>query len=576
MKKKLLFLLVAVSVLTVLPFLGLTDFNTKGEPREAVVAYSMLHDHNWILPVNNGGEMAYKPPFFHWCVATCSLLTGAVTEYTSRLPSAVALLLMVWCGFAFYARRTRLDVAFIAACVTLTNFEVHRAGMNCRVDMVLTALIVGALYALFRWQECGARRLPWWAILLMSAATLTKGPVGFLLPCMVVGVFLWMRGFGFWRMVGRMALTALLSCVLPALWYVAAYRQGGDDFLALIMEENFGRFLGKMSYESHVNPAYYNVLTLLSGYAPYTLLVLLSFFTFGWRRRTFRSLCRWQPRLWWSRLCGMSDVRLYSLLASVLIFVFYCIPKSKRSVYLLPVYPFLAYFLAEYMVYLLRRGGRALRLYGYVLSSLAFLLGLVFVAVRSGWVPDTIFHGKHAAEQTAMLQALRTTSLGFVGYAVWAVLLAAVVVFLRVARRRPYDAALPSHPACLYAVLALAFSLFMTLDGVLQPTVLNVKSDKPLAAELRQRAPEGPIYSYVSSEMMHFFTINFYEGNRVVSFEKEQPREGYLLVGRRDFELLAPRYQTQYAFREVWATGHRSCDTKDEVLLYTFRRVAEE
>lgn len=35
-------LLLIVACVTILPFLGLADFHTKGEPREAVVAYSML------------------------------------------------------------------------------------------------------------------------------------------------------------------------------------------------------------------------------------------------------------------------------------------------------------------------------------------------------------------------------------------------------------------------------------------------------------------------------------------------------------------------------------------------------
>ena len=43
-----------MTVLTLLPFLGLNEFSTKGEPREAVVAMSMLQQHNWILPENNG------------------------------------------------------------------------------------------------------------------------------------------------------------------------------------------------------------------------------------------------------------------------------------------------------------------------------------------------------------------------------------------------------------------------------------------------------------------------------------------------------------------------------------------
>ena len=34
--------LVIICALTLLPFLGLSDFHTKGEPREAIVGYSML------------------------------------------------------------------------------------------------------------------------------------------------------------------------------------------------------------------------------------------------------------------------------------------------------------------------------------------------------------------------------------------------------------------------------------------------------------------------------------------------------------------------------------------------------
>ena len=83
-----------IAVVALLPFLGLTDFTTKGEPREAVVALSMLNDGNWILPVNNGGDIPYKPPFFHFCIALLSMFTGHVGEYTSRLPSALSLIAM--------------------------------------------------------------------------------------------------------------------------------------------------------------------------------------------------------------------------------------------------------------------------------------------------------------------------------------------------------------------------------------------------------------------------------------------------------------------------------------------------
>lgn len=89
-----LLILLSICVLTIFPLLGLTDYNTKGEPREAIVAYSMLEHGNWILPRNYGGEIAFKPPFLHWSVAAVSTLCGEVSEYSSRVPSALALIIM--------------------------------------------------------------------------------------------------------------------------------------------------------------------------------------------------------------------------------------------------------------------------------------------------------------------------------------------------------------------------------------------------------------------------------------------------------------------------------------------------
>ena len=51
--RKIAFWFIALlSVLVLFPFLGETIFYSKGEPREAIVAYTMLESGNWILPMN--------------------------------------------------------------------------------------------------------------------------------------------------------------------------------------------------------------------------------------------------------------------------------------------------------------------------------------------------------------------------------------------------------------------------------------------------------------------------------------------------------------------------------------------
>lgn len=554
-------------VLLLFLFIGGTFFNTRGEPREAIVALSMLRDGNWILPVNNGVDIAYKPPLFHWMIAAISSLTGGVTEYTSRMPSALALAAMVLAGYGFYAKRRGAETAFLAGIITLTNFEIHRAGTNCRVDMLLSALIVLALYQLYKWGEKGLKGIPWTGVLCLSGAFLTKGPVGMVLPCLVTAVFLWIRGMKFRRIFFSFAGIMLLSCILPACWYGAAYRQEGDRFLRLVMEENVLRFLGKMSYDSHDNPAYYNVMTVVAGYVPYTLLALISLFYLNYRR------LKTKPAGWWTRfrayIRNMDDARLFSLFSIVIIFVFYCIPESKRSVYLLPIYPFIAYFLAEYMVYLLRRHRKAIVLFGSVMAGLSVLLFLVFMAVRWGLVPESVFAGRHAAGNVAFMRALEQADLGWRWIVVLLPLLAAVL-FFRLRKR--------TDMKLLYSMTCIVFTLFMALDGFYQPTVLNVKSDRMLADRIAEFVPQGRLYSYrtdiYEANRMHPFTINFYLGDRVVPFDIFLPDAGFLIVGNQEIDQFRITYP-DYEVCEVYNSHHRSCDDHKIIHLYRFHKVKE-
>lgn len=606
LKKNLPFITVAVvAVLMLLPFLGLSDFNTKGEPREAVVALSMIKDGNWILPVNNGVDIPYKPPFFHFCIALVSLLTGSVSEYTSRLPSALSLIALTLGCFGFYrkrlvSRRSATTVALMGSLLLLTSFEVHRAGITCRVDMMLTAFTMGAMLLLYRWWERGSRGVPVMAVLCMSGAVLTKGPVGFVVPCFVVGVFMLLRGEKFWRTFWRLTLFALLSCIIPAVWYVAAWRQGGDQFLNLVYEENIGRMTGSMSYESHEHAFPYNFFTLFVGWAPWTVMLLLTLFSRPWKalQKTGRvktpadaadkqsvgaKLLAWltQQRI---RLMQVPPIRLFTWTAFLLVLFFYCLPSSKRSVYLLPCYPFMAMLIAEYVDWLWqthRTGG--LRAYVGFMAAIAVILVAAFEAIRMGLVPDTIFHGKHAAENIAMLDALRTAAGGFfVAVLKWLPIGVAVDSVQAVFARKTRNVK-SKFVYCLFAPVVL---LTVALDGLYQPLVLNTKSLRPMAAYISTTFRGEPVYAFINDPYMHFFGADFYLGDTIKPFEQREhtvsdkqaahvttPDSGVLVVPTADFEVLARRHG-DYTFTLVKTFTQRISEIKGDVSFYRFQRKA--
>ena len=546
-----------IAVMLTVPFLGLTDFYSKGEPREAVVAYTMVEHGNWILPINNGGDIPYKPPFFHWCIALFSLLQGHVSEFTSRLPSALALVAMSVGGFVFFAKRKNANMALLATLLSLTAFEVHRAGINCRVDMVNTAFMVGALFLMYRWWERGKHTMPWLAILCMSGATLTKGPVGMLLPCAVMGVFMLTQRESLWSTVWRLGLTALLSLVLPLCWYYAAYLQGGDEFLRLVKEENIDRLLGKMAYESHENPFWYNFVTLITGWLPYTLLFVFSLFVLPWKRFSksgfMQSVRRAEP------------MQVFVWLAFGLILFFYCIPKSKRSVYLLPCYPFMAWLMAQYVVWLVANRLSAVKAYAWLMSVLGVVLSVAFVVLKTGVVPDTLFHGKHAADNIAMLHALESISVSPL-HLLFALLPAAVGVATIMTLLKKDDAL---RNRVVWLSLSVVVALLLALDSTFQPAVLNTKADKPLAPQIEQRFDMTKMYSYMSSPMLHFFSLNFYLGDRIQQFEKVKPEDGVLIIPEDDVEEFKKTVGRGYCLQRVWQI-RRAVEEKHEVGFYKF------
>ena len=546
-----------IAVMLTVPFLGLTDFYSKGEPREAVVAYTMVEHGNWILPINNGGDIPYKPPFFHWCIALFSLFQGHVSEFTSRLPSALALVAMSVGGFVFFAKRKNANMALLATLLSLTAFEVHRAGINCRVDMVNTAFMVGALFLMFRWWERGKHTMPWLAILCMSGATLTKGPVGMLLPCAVMGVFMLTQRESLWSTVWWLGLTALLSLVLPLCWYYAAYLQGGDEFLRLVKEENIDRLLGKMAYESHENPFWYNFLTLITGWLPYTLLFVFSLFVLPWKRFSksgfMQSVRRAEP------------MQVFVWLAFGLILFFYCIPKSKRSVYLLPCYPFMAWLMAQYVVWLVANRLSAVKAYAWLMGVLGVVLSVAFVVLKTGVVPDTLFHGKHAADNIAMLHALESISVS-PSHLLFALLPAAVGVATIMTLLKKDDTL---RNRVVWLSLSVVVALFLALDSTFQPAVLNTKADKPLAPQIEQRFDMTKMYSYMSSPMLHFFSLNFYLGDRIQQFEKVKPEDGVLMIPEDDVEEFKKTVGRGYCLQRVWQI-RRAVEEKHEVGFYKF------
>jgi len=576
--------IVVLCLLTILPWIATGDFSTKGEPREASVAVSMLESGNWTLPKVYADEFAYKPPMVHWMMALASLPGGRVTELTARLPSAVAYIVLGAMMLIFLGRRVRFQEAFIAVCVMLTCVEIHRAGMTARVDMVLTGFIVAALLQMYRWEEkLSLKGLPIVIPLLLSGAVLTKGPVGIILPLFIFGTYLvLLRRHSALQIFKSLLYIGVSAAFLPLLWYIAAWRQGGDAFLNVVLAENFGRFFhlseAAIPYDlGHKEPVWYNLVTLFAGFLPWTLLLFFSLFGFNRKpknRLTERPTVGGRLHRVWASLLAMDRVRLFSLVAAVCTVIFYTIPSSKRSVYLMPAYPFISLFVAQAMLYVAEHRARCTRVFAGVLAAIGTAaFGVAVLTIAGALRPVEI--AARFTQRPATLAAVDAVAQGFVHptaatiIALSLLAIALLTVGYQMSRR--------INIKILYSSLFLSVALNFFIDGAVMHSLRNRTSSRAFAERIRREYPAEQDRIYVMNDLRAGFTnlygLNFYLGNRFRNFDAERPATGCFLSADRDSTLLSERFGQQYAFRPLTHSGRSLADVRSRVTLYRFERI---
>jgi 4-amino-4-deoxy-L-arabinose transferase-like glycosyltransferase len=150
----------------------------------------------WIVPNFNDIPRLRKTPLPYWAVAGLAQLTGAVDEWTARLPSALAALGTALIVLTLVRRWDGRLASLAAAAALVTAAEFLIVARSALADMSLTFFCTASLAALWMAVETGGARRMGWLIVTGAAAglaMLAKGPVPALvlpLPCVVAAVLM--------------------------------------------------------------------------------------------------------------------------------------------------------------------------------------------------------------------------------------------------------------------------------------------------------------------------------------------------------------------------------------------------
>jgi 4-amino-4-deoxy-L-arabinose transferase-like glycosyltransferase len=528
-------ILLSMGVVLYLVNLGGYPLYTKGEPREAVTIYDMVHGGGLVLPMRAGIEIPSKPLLMHWIAALFSVIAGGVSEFTVRLPSAIFAIAAVVVCYLYVRRLFGNSIGFIAALVLGTTFQFLQSGSGARVDMTLTFFLEVAFFEFILIGE-GLVRRRMLLYLAIALAVLAKGPVGVALPALVGGV--WIALERRWSLLREMKLGrgAIVVALVGGGWYLAAAYVGGESFVhKQLIAENLVRFFGSSSFhEGHVHPFYYLELALLAGFMPWTLMLPIP------AVQAARSPLRLSSRM------------KYLVLWFVVVLAFYSLAHSKRGVYLLALYPALATILAIYLADALirpsavRRYTSALATAGgiaTVVTGVAALVGLAALVATPAAMHDFLaFWGIRAPAFTAELAAAVSRH--------WLLAPALPIVlealgFMLV--RRP-----DSLSRLITITTAITACGVLAANLVVVPAIANTLSLRGFALEMVNTVGAGRV-AYLDALN---YDVAFYSGRSIpIVRMKDRDLPDYLIAWNGIFRSMPP------ALRRGWVVALQSNPT---------------
>jgi hypothetical protein len=180
-------LITALVALATVPALFARDLWDPDEPRYMEVAREMVVRGEYLIPQLNGEVYSEKPPLFFWLAGLlwrAGLGTNAGRIVTVLAVWGTLLLIYFVCRAALGSRTALLATAMAFTSLLLLKFA-EIGVLDPLLTLLVSVAVVLGWNALHR--KAGPPALSWaGCYAAMGLGTLTKGPVGFLVPALIL------------------------------------------------------------------------------------------------------------------------------------------------------------------------------------------------------------------------------------------------------------------------------------------------------------------------------------------------------------------------------------------------------
>lgn len=326
------------------------------ETRDGGIAAEMFRTGNFVVPKLNGEAFLEKPPLYYWTSAIVYTLTGRVTAGTTRLPAALFGILGVLFTFLIGKRLFNERVGFFGAAMLATSVQYFRMSHFAMMDIALAALVTGALFFHLKGSKVGF-------LVFAILAFYAKGFLGILLAGLVVTPHLLLE-----RRPKDLAVTIGLGILLFSVavlpWFWCLWKEGGARFLEIFIIDNHWKRFFSRSADHTEHFWFFYFLSFPVDFLPWTP------FFIG----LIRNLIKEPQKYLESKSLRFLLVWFFGLLA------FFCFSSSKRSIYLLPLFPAAALLSAAWLDAAIRGKQNEARIERFFFAGVGLLAVLIGTA----------------------------------------------------------------------------------------------------------------------------------------------------------------------------------------------------
>jgi 4-amino-4-deoxy-L-arabinose transferase-like glycosyltransferase len=337
-------LILFITAVIYLPLLGIPAWDGN-EPIRVIIAKGMLEKGNWLLPLLHGKPYFTKPPLMNWLIAASGNLFGIVNEWTSRLPSVVAVFLTGISVYFLTSRWLSREGSLVASVSVLSMVELIAKGRSAEIDSLFIFWVVLILLV---WLNGYSRQ---WNPVALWCVSLTLTGIGFLAKGPQVIAYFYLTVFGYLLVKKRLRLLFSMSHAFGVLCFLSVLIL----YLSLVLrwvslEHYIQMWISQITERAESKHSLSFLEHLISypfdavvSFLPSTLL-LIPVLVFRDLREKAREILR-------------NEILVFSLVMIIINFPLYWLLPNARFRYFLPAGPFVAIATAVLFEFYLRRAG---------------------------------------------------------------------------------------------------------------------------------------------------------------------------------------------------------------------------